>query len=75
MIFAGMSQSADFDLDSEEEDLDRGITSIAPRPATARSISSQLNNSATTNEVRVQLTFHYLPITLVYFDVLIRYVQ
>ncbi|XP_076807543.1 uncharacterized protein LOC143450750 isoform X2 [Clavelina lepadiformis] len=39
MAQLGMAQSADFDVDSEEEEAEAGLMAVAPRPPTARSLA------------------------------------
>ncbi|XP_078496036.1 uncharacterized protein LOC100181434 isoform X1 [Ciona intestinalis] len=45
MAKLGMGQSADFDVDSEEEETDSGMVAIGPRPQTAKSNSASKENS------------------------------
>ena len=51
-FFPGMVDTAQFDVDSEDEGADAGLMAIAPRPPTATSMSKRPPTALRTLEVR-----------------------
>ena len=64
IFIIGMVDTAQFDVDSEEEETEAGLMAVGPRPATAKSMSKRPPTALRTLEVKcvkIRFTLLYFP--------------